>query len=49
MCHEDESSLVSVSDIGKLKDKEIREQVSSLIRAKVSDNWQKLEVGIHGS
>jgi hypothetical protein len=45
MCHEDESSSVSVLDIGKLKDKEIREQVSSLISVKLSDNWQQLEVG----
>lgn len=45
MCHEDESSSVSVLDIGKLKDKEIREQVSSLISAKLGDNWQQLEVG----
>jgi len=43
-CYEDESSSVSVLDIGKLKDKEIWEQVSSLISAKLSDNWQQLEV-----
>jgi len=44
MCNEDESSSVSILDIGKLKDKEIREQLSSLISAKLSDNWQQLEV-----
>jgi hypothetical protein len=37
--YEDESSSVSVLDIGKLKAKEIWEQVSSLIHAKLSDNW----------
>jgi hypothetical protein len=43
-CYVDESSSVSVLHIGKLKDKEIREQVSSLISAKLSDNWRQLEV-----
>jgi hypothetical protein len=43
-CYTDESSSVSVLDIGKLKDKEIREHLSSLISAKLNDNWQQLEV-----
>lgn len=43
-CYADESSSVSVLDIGKLKDKEIQGQLSLLISAKLSDNWQQLEV-----